>query len=124
MSGQPSPRPSRPTANGGRARNGGRRPRTGFLELGIGQGAPPIEVHAGHCYAIGKRRRVTDRAQTLAVLDAGTRACTHCRPDTDRLVSRRSGWSAWRRSPTRISGESHVDASGWGHLLPAGCVAV
>lgn len=53
------------------------------LELGIDQGAPPIEVHAGHCYAIGTRRRVIDRDQALALLDAGTRACTHCRPDTD-----------------------------------------
>ena len=53
------------------------------LELGIGQGAPPTEVHAGHCYAIGKRHRAIDRDQARALLDAGTRACTHCRPDTD-----------------------------------------
>lgn len=52
------------------------------LELGIGKGAPPAEVHAGHCYAIGNRRRVIDRDQALALLADGVRACLHCRPDT------------------------------------------
>ncbi|MEU8623342.1 DUF6233 domain-containing protein [Streptomyces sp. NPDC048669] len=54
-----------------------------IVELGIGQGAPPSEVHAGHCHAAGKRRREIDRDQALALLADGVRACAHCRPDTD-----------------------------------------
>lgn len=53
------------------------------LELGIGVGAPPSEVHVGGCYAAGKRRREISREQALALLADGVRACTHCRPDTD-----------------------------------------
>jgi len=52
------------------------------LELGIGVGAPPTEVHAGGCYAIGRRRRPITREQALAALGEGVRACVHCRPDT------------------------------------------
>ncbi|MEU8699021.1 DUF6233 domain-containing protein [Streptomyces sp. NPDC048680] len=50
--------------------------------MGIGNGAPATEVHARHCYAIGKRRRVIDRDQAHALLTDGVRACSHCRPDT------------------------------------------
>ncbi|MFE9855631.1 DUF6233 domain-containing protein [Streptomyces sp. NPDC005780] len=53
------------------------------LELGIGVGAPPTEVHVGGCYAAGKRRRAISREQALAALAEGVRACAHCRPDTD-----------------------------------------
>ncbi|MFB6873781.1 DUF6233 domain-containing protein [Streptomyces sp. NPDC056323] len=53
------------------------------MELSIGVGAQPIEVHAGHCYAIGKRRRAISREQALAALAEGIRACAHCRPDTE-----------------------------------------
>ncbi|MFJ3184424.1 DUF6233 domain-containing protein [Streptomyces sp. NPDC086796] len=53
------------------------------VELGIGQGAPAAEVHAGHCYSIGKRRRPITREQALRLLAEGTRACVHCRPDTE-----------------------------------------
>ncbi|MFE6021641.1 DUF6233 domain-containing protein [Streptomyces sp. NPDC056441] len=44
---------------------------------------PPVEVHAGHCHAAGKRRRTIDRDQARALLADGVRACAHCRPDTD-----------------------------------------
>ncbi|MGW1653852.1 DUF6233 domain-containing protein [Streptomyces atratus] len=53
------------------------------MELSIGLGARPIEVHAGHCYAIGKRHRAITREQALAALAKGIRACAHCRPDTE-----------------------------------------
>lgn len=53
------------------------------VELSIGLGARPIEVHAGHCYAIGKRHRAISREQALAALAEGIRACAHCRPDTE-----------------------------------------
>ncbi|WP_327419816.1 DUF6233 domain-containing protein [Streptomyces sp. NBC_01230] len=52
------------------------------IELGIGVGSPPIEVHVGGCYAAGKRRRAVSREQALAALADGIRACIHCRPDT------------------------------------------
>ncbi|WP_314416195.1 DUF6233 domain-containing protein [Streptomyces kroppenstedtii] len=53
-----------------------------MVELGIGVGRPPVEVHAGHCYAIGKRRRPISRDEARRLLDAGLRACSHCAPDT------------------------------------------
>ncbi|MEU1126093.1 DUF6233 domain-containing protein [Streptomyces sp. NPDC005899] len=53
------------------------------IELGIGVGAPPTEVHVGGCYAIGRRRRPVSREQALASLGEGVRACVHCRPDTE-----------------------------------------
>ncbi|WP_326739161.1 DUF6233 domain-containing protein [Streptomyces sp. NBC_01022] len=53
------------------------------LELSIGVGAPPAEVHVGGCYATGKRRREISREQALTALAEGVRACTHCRPDTE-----------------------------------------
>ncbi|GAA2945878.1 MULTISPECIES: DUF6233 domain-containing protein [Streptomyces] len=53
------------------------------LELGIGVGAKPAEVHAGHCYAIGDRRRPITRDQAITALTDGVEACPHCRPDTD-----------------------------------------
>ncbi|MCX4404625.1 DUF6233 domain-containing protein [Streptomyces sp. NBC_00268] len=32
-----------------------------IVELGIGSGRPPIDVHMGGCYAAGKRRRPVPR---------------------------------------------------------------
>ncbi|MGQ4353126.1 DUF6233 domain-containing protein [Streptomyces drozdowiczii] len=54
-----------------------------IVELGIGVGAPPTEIHAGNCYAAGKRRRTIDRDQARQLLADGVRACTHCRPDSE-----------------------------------------
>ncbi|MER7135417.1 DUF6233 domain-containing protein [Streptomyces sp. NPDC000341] len=53
------------------------------LELGIGVGSRPVEVHAGRCYAIGRRRKTITREQAVAALGEGVEACTHCRPDTE-----------------------------------------
>ncbi|MFD4232243.1 DUF6233 domain-containing protein [Streptomyces sp. NPDC058545] len=53
------------------------------MELSIGVGARPIEVHVGGCYAAGKRQRVITREQALAALADGIRACIHCRPDIE-----------------------------------------
>ncbi|MFI1414983.1 DUF6233 domain-containing protein [Streptomyces sp. NPDC020707] len=52
-----------------------------FVELGIGVGSPPAEVHAGSCYAAGKRRRPVDRDEARRLLASGVRACSHCHPD-------------------------------------------
>ncbi|WP_392749224.1 DUF6233 domain-containing protein [Streptomyces sp. LN590] len=68
------------------------------VELSIGVGTRPIEVHVGGCYLAGKRQRVITREQALAALAAladGMRACIHFRPDTElgvlgEVVRRRS----------------------------------
>ncbi|MCX4617785.1 DUF6233 domain-containing protein [Streptomyces mirabilis] len=52
-----------------------------IVELGIGNGRPPIEVHAGGCYAAGKRRRPVPRDEARRLLTSGVRACTHCKPN-------------------------------------------
>jgi hypothetical protein len=54
-----------------------------IMELGIGVGSRPIEVHVGGCYAAGKRQRPISREQAVASLNQGIRACIHCRPDTE-----------------------------------------
>ncbi|MFG2351833.1 DUF6233 domain-containing protein [Streptomyces phaeochromogenes] len=53
-----------------------------IVELGIGNGRPPIEVHVGGCYAAGKRRRPVGRDEARRLLASGVRACSHCQPDT------------------------------------------
>ncbi|MEU4087327.1 DUF6233 domain-containing protein [Streptomyces aureus] len=52
------------------------------VELGIGNGRPPVEVHLGGCYAAGARRRPVPRDEARRLLVSGVRACGHCRPDT------------------------------------------
>jgi hypothetical protein len=52
------------------------------VELGIGAGRPPVQVHAGDCHAAGKRGRAVDRDEARRLLADGLRPCTHCRPDT------------------------------------------
>ncbi|WP_406322155.1 DUF6233 domain-containing protein [Streptomyces sp. NBC_01637] len=54
-----------------------------IIELSIGVGARPTEVHVGGCYAAGKRHSAITREQALAALADGIRACIHCRPDTE-----------------------------------------
>ncbi|MGW2834950.1 DUF6233 domain-containing protein [Streptomyces sp. NPDC001286] len=51
------------------------------VEVGIGTGRPPIQLHVGDCYMLGSRRRPVDRAEARRLLADGLRACTHCRPD-------------------------------------------
>ncbi|MDX2732896.1 DUF6233 domain-containing protein [Streptomyces sp. PA03-2a] len=62
-----------------------RRPPTAdwIVELGIGVGQSPVEVHVGGCRMAGKRQRIISREQALAALADGIRACIHCRPDTE-----------------------------------------
>jgi hypothetical protein len=52
-----------------------------IVELGIGDGRPPIEVRMGGCYAAGKRRGPVGRDEACRRA-SGVRACSHCRPDT------------------------------------------
>ncbi|MFD9394060.1 DUF6233 domain-containing protein [Streptomyces sp. NPDC060000] len=52
------------------------------VELGIGAGRPPVQVHAGDCHMAGKRCRPVGRDEARRLLADGLRSCTHCRPDT------------------------------------------
>ncbi|MGW2287070.1 DUF6233 domain-containing protein [Streptomyces phaeochromogenes] len=75
----------RPSEEGSRAAARAAGPACGaewFVELGIGDGRPPVEVHVGGCYAAGKRRRPVGRDEARRLLASGVRACSHCQPDT------------------------------------------
>ncbi|WP_328876987.1 DUF6233 domain-containing protein [Streptomyces sp. NBC_00299] len=50
------------------------RPPEWIVELGIGDGRPPIEVQAGDCRMAGHRRRRVSREEARRRLAAGTRA--------------------------------------------------
>ncbi|WP_457468525.1 DUF6233 domain-containing protein [Streptomyces sp. TE4109] len=50
------------------------------VERGIGQGAPPAEVHVSGCH-MARNTRPATREPALQALVAGVRACIHCRPD-------------------------------------------
>ncbi|WP_406411271.1 DUF6233 domain-containing protein [Streptomyces sp. NBC_01614] len=59
------------------------RPPEWIVELGIGDGRPPIEVHAGDCHMAGHRRRDVSREEARRLLAAGLlSAYIHSRPDT------------------------------------------
>ncbi|MYX14355.1 hypothetical protein GTY67_13210 [Streptomyces sp. SID8374] len=53
------------------------------VELGIGQGAPAVDVHIGGCHMAGKRRKAISRDEAVQLISQGVNACTHCRPDTE-----------------------------------------
>ncbi|MFD5598358.1 DUF6233 domain-containing protein [Streptomyces griseorubiginosus] len=59
------------------------RPPEWVVEVGIGVGRPPVQVHSGHCHMIGSRRRPVTRDEARRLLAEGLRACTHCQPDTE-----------------------------------------
>ncbi|MER6093397.1 DUF6233 domain-containing protein [Streptomyces bluensis] len=78
---------SPPCSSGQRNRNaasatGPRKP-DWIVQLGIGAGHPPLQVHAGDCYAAGTRRRAIDRDEARRLLASGLPACTHCQPDVE-----------------------------------------
>ncbi|NEB42227.1 DUF6233 domain-containing protein [Streptomyces sp. SID14515] len=50
-----------------------------IVNLGIGQGAPPVDVHIGGCPTASRRRRTITREQAI---NQGVNPCAHCRPDT------------------------------------------
>ncbi|MDQ1033600.1 hypothetical protein QFZ75_000016 [Streptomyces sp. V3I8] len=49
----------------------------GAVAFGIGDGRRPIEVHAGCCYVLGKRRQAVHRADVRRLLAARVRVCSH-----------------------------------------------
>lgn len=57
-----------------------------LIEQGIGQGRPPVYVHAGHCDMTPKppRAKAITREQAWRGLTVDqVDACPHCRPDTE-----------------------------------------
>ncbi|WSF66725.1 DUF6233 domain-containing protein [Streptomyces sp. NBC_01352] len=57
------------------------RPADWVVQLGIGAGRPPVQIHTGDCYMKGTRLRPVDRNEARSLLTAGLHACTHCQPD-------------------------------------------
>ena len=51
--------------------------------VGHGSGRPPVQVHAGDCYAAGNRRRTINRDEARRLLASGLPACPHSQPDID-----------------------------------------
>jgi hypothetical protein len=58
-----------------------------IVQLGIGTGRPPVQVHAGDCYAAGNRRRAINRDEARRLLASGLPACpsptSTCASSTD-----------------------------------------
>ena len=54
-----------------------------IVQLGVGTGRPPVQVHAGDCYAAGNRRRTINRDEARRLLASGLPACPRCQPDID-----------------------------------------
>ncbi|MYR64065.1 hypothetical protein GTY54_50320, partial [Streptomyces sp. SID625] len=50
------------------------------VELGIGVGSPPAQVHTGACRMAGKRRHPVERDEARRLLAGGVTACGHCHP--------------------------------------------
>lgn len=73
-----------------------------IVELGIGIGRPPVQVHAGDCYMAGKRRRPVTRDEARRLLATGVKACTHCQPDGQLGILDLP--ARWRRTSSRITG--------------------
>jgi hypothetical protein len=88
-------------AEAGRGRRDRPLPPEWIVELGIGTGRPPVQVHAGDCHMAGKRRRAISRDEARRLLATGLRACTHCAPDTQLNIL------------DLPASRPHPEASGW-----------
>lgn len=73
-----------------------------IVELGIGAGRPPLQVHAGDCHMAGKRHRPVDRDEARRLLTQGLKACIHCQPDVLlRIIDLSRAAAPRSRTPTR-----------------------
>ncbi|MEV5011467.1 DUF6233 domain-containing protein [Streptomyces sp. NPDC055692] len=103
-----------------RGRRAKPRPAEWIVELGIGTGRPPTQVHRGSCYMAGKRHHPISRDEARSLLAAGTSTCTHCRPDRDLgiigLASRDTAVRARAASPG--TGYERAPANVWPGLDP------
>ncbi|MFB6771760.1 DUF6233 domain-containing protein [Streptomyces sp. NPDC056337] len=53
-----------------------------LLEQGLNGHSPPVYVHTGDCWNMGKYSKGISQDQARRALADGTKACPHCRPDT------------------------------------------
>ncbi|MEU6807819.1 DUF6233 domain-containing protein [Streptomyces sp. NPDC046831] len=83
------------------------RPPEWLVELGIGSGRRPLQVHTGDCHLAGERRRPVSRDEARRLLATGLTACGHCRPDARlsilELEARRRRARAGRAAPSVLS---------------------
>ncbi|MGW2935056.1 DUF6233 domain-containing protein [Streptomyces sp. NPDC001156] len=54
-----------------------------IIEQGLNRESPPVYVHIGGCWSIGKRHRGINREQARRALAEGVDPCPHCRPDSE-----------------------------------------
>ncbi|MFL9658696.1 DUF6233 domain-containing protein [Streptomyces sp. PB17] len=76
-----------------------------IVELGIGAGRPPLQVHVGDCHMAGKRCRPVDRDEARRLLAEGLKPCTHCSPDVQLHIidlSRGATSAHATRNPVRV----------------------
>ncbi|MGQ4465292.1 DUF6233 domain-containing protein [Streptomyces violaceoruber] len=93
-----------------------------IVELGIGAGRPPLQVHAGDCHMAGKRHRPVDRDEARRLLTQGLKACIHCQPDVLLHIIDLSRAAGPRpRTPTRSGRATPGLPSGARCLSGAGC---
>ncbi|MFE9250738.1 DUF6233 domain-containing protein [Streptomyces sp. NPDC007088] len=52
-----------------------------LLEVGIGAGSLPVQLHQGDCWNPGKRHRPVSVEQARRALAEQVPACGHCQPD-------------------------------------------
>lgn len=89
-----------------RGRRNRPRPPDWIVQLGIGVGRPPTQVHAGDCHMAGKRRRAVGRDEARRLLAAALRACSHCEPDTQLNILHLQ-----ERRPRRFSADGRTATS-------------
>ncbi|MFF5538543.1 DUF6233 domain-containing protein [Streptomyces cinerochromogenes] len=87
-----------------------------IVELGIGVGRQPVQVHRGACYMAGKRHRPVDREEARRLLADGTSPCSHCRPDTGLGVIGLAARGIGRWGFTPVTG--HGQRSPWPSARP------
>jgi hypothetical protein len=77
-----------------RRRSGGRQSGSGasrlgrhapdwLLEAGLNRDGPPVQLHTGECWNVGKRHPGVTREEGLRALADGVKACGACRPETE-----------------------------------------
>ncbi|WP_432173938.1 DUF6233 domain-containing protein [Streptomyces sp. Tue6028] len=74
-----------------------------IVELGIGSGKPPVQLHAGDCHMPSARRRPISRSEARDLLTGGLSTCTHCQPDIRLNVLDLSP-----QHPSRSNGRAHL----------------
>ncbi|MFB7657903.1 MULTISPECIES: DUF6233 domain-containing protein [unclassified Streptomyces] len=53
-----------------------------LLERGLNGHSPPVYVHTGDCWNVGRNSTGIEQEQARQAIATGIKACPHCRPDT------------------------------------------